>query len=354
MGISLELGSSRMGAKLVWGDSSNPQMNSHMYVSGTSGMGKSTFLEHCIMQLPQQGVRVVVFDYAGEFQAHLKDKSDVSKVAYECYDVRSQVGVDLFPHVRDSQETAESSYEASARIMEMITRTYSLRGRTQRIHLMNALSDYMDSGGEYLTIHEFVDRLRQDEKQISKMPSAYAALQNLSVLLQSRPACFHWNLTEPGITLISFKSIRSSVNAQAFATQFLLSELWTMKIRPAQESSPVVLVLDEAQRLDLSRDSVCDLILREGRKYRLFGWFASQWIDDDYALSTLNQAGLKVYFNPGINNVNALANKMSHSGVKSKDCARMINSLKVGQFIYLDAEGRPVVCVVPKEETWCD
>ena len=64
MSISIRLGRSRRGTELVW----DGTPNAHLYASGQSGRGKSFFLKHCIAQLPQQGVRCIVFDYSGDFQ----------------------------------------------------------------------------------------------------------------------------------------------------------------------------------------------------------------------------------------------------------------------------------------------
>ena len=44
MDFTLYLGASRMGTELTWSGASN----SHLYVSGQSGRGKSFFLKHCI------------------------------------------------------------------------------------------------------------------------------------------------------------------------------------------------------------------------------------------------------------------------------------------------------------------
>lgn len=44
MDFTLYLGTSRMGAELTWSGASN----SHLFVSGQSGTGKSCFLKHCI------------------------------------------------------------------------------------------------------------------------------------------------------------------------------------------------------------------------------------------------------------------------------------------------------------------
>ena len=77
MDFSIRLGRTRTGTELIWSRASN----SHIYVSGQSGRGKSFFLKHCIAQLPNQGVRRIIFDYAGDLHEFA--------VPYDCVDVRT-------------------------------------------------------------------------------------------------------------------------------------------------------------------------------------------------------------------------------------------------------------------------
>lgn len=84
MDFTLYLGASRMGTELTWSGASN----SHLYISGQSGRGKSFFLKHCIVQLPRQGVRCIVFDYGGDLHPY--------DIPCNTMDVRAQVGVNPF------------------------------------------------------------------------------------------------------------------------------------------------------------------------------------------------------------------------------------------------------------------
>ena len=341
MSIKIALGCSRLGSELVWDDASN----SHIYISGQSGQGKSYFLKHCIAQLPQQGVHCIVFDYSGDFQNASDWASQLFRTACKCLDVRTQVEIDPFRHLMINESYKECNYDTAGRIAEAITTTYQIRGTLQQIGLRNLLREHLDSGKAKSGFPGLLHRAKQDQKLARVLGPSLMRLEDLCHLLP-HSGTFDWGLDEPGITILSFDSL-PNVSAQTIMAQFLLFDIWSEKIRAAHTICPVVVVLDECQRFPFTKNSISNHILREGRKYQLSGWFASQWVEDKSAIQALNQAALQAYFFPGNEQVRALVKRIGCNANSTDDCEKLIRGLHIGEFIYIDRYGHPVVACVP-------
>lgn len=344
MSISIGLGRSRLGTELVW----DGTPNAHLYASGQSGRGKSFFLKHCIAQLPQQGVRCIVFDYSGDFQQNASGwASQRLRAPCKCLDVRKQVEIDPFRRLSINGTHAECNYDTAGRIAEAVTTTYQIRGTLQQTSLRNALKEYLDSGNTQSGFSGLLGQVRQDRGLSRAMGPSLMRLEDLSHLLP-HVGKFDWGFDEPGITILCFDSL-PNVSAQTIMAQFLLFDLWSEKTSTARTGCPVVVVLDECQRLTFNESSIINRILREGRKYQLSGWFASQWMEDKAAIEALNQAALQACFFPGNEQVRALARRIGRNVNSAGNCEKLIRSLRVGEFIYIDKYGRPVVACVPND-----
>lgn len=283
MDFTLCLGKSRMGTKLIWSGASN----SHLYVSGQSGRGKSCFLKHCITQLPQQGVHCFVFDYAGDLQ-HLG-------VPCDSLDVRTQVGIDPFRPLPIGVNSMEQPYDTAVRVAETVLSVGSIRGSLQQVCLRNVLKDYITQGSTRSGFSGLIAKIQCNPELAQTMAPTLLRLQDLDNLLPPVSQTVSWALEKPGITVLRFDTL-PNISAQTLMTQFLLFDLWAEKLSRSETSCPVVVVLDECQRFCFTENSIFMRILREGRKYHFSGWFASQWISDKGTVEALDQAALKAFF----------------------------------------------------------
>ena len=152
-------GRSRRGTELVW----DGTPNAHLYASGQSGRGKSFFLKHCIAQLPQQGVRCIVFDYSGDFQQNASGwPHSASGRPVNAWMCGTKVAIDPFRRLSVSGSHTECSYDTAGRIAEAVTTAYQIRGTLQQTSLRNALKEYLDSGNTQSGFSGLLDRVRQD------------------------------------------------------------------------------------------------------------------------------------------------------------------------------------------------
>ena len=335
MDFTIYLGTSRMGRELTWSGASN----SHLSVSGQSGRGKSYFLKHCIVQLPRQGVCCFVFDYAGDLQ-HLG-------VPCDSLDVRAQAGIDPFRPLLLGQNCWERPYDTAARVAETVLSIGGMRGGLQQAGLRNILKAYIESGATNSGFSGLITQIQSDLELARAMAPTLLRLQDLANLLPPVSKAVPWNLEQPGITVLRFDRF-PNISAQAIITQFLLFDLWSEKLSMSENSCPVVVVLDECQRFRFTEDGIFTRILREGRKYHFSGWFASQWISNKGTVEALNQAALQAHFYPGTDRVDALAKRLAPNRHSVQVYRKLIKGLGIGEFLYVDRQGSPVVSCVPK------
>lgn len=178
------------------------------------------------------------------------------------------------------------------------------------------------------------------------MEPALIRLKDLARFFPCSKEDYDWKLTQPGITILRFDTIPDRAT-QALITELLLADLWAQKIQ-APETCPIVVLLDECQRFSFQETSMLVRILREGRKYHINGWFASQWINDKNATQALEQAALRAYFYPGDRNVRSLAKVLCPNISQAKQYEGLIHQLGVGQFLYVNQDGHTLLNCVPK------
>jgi hypothetical protein len=94
--------------------------------------------------------------------------------------------------------------------------------------------------------------------------------------------------------------------------------------------------MDEAQNLSHQENTPSGMILTEGRKFGVSGWYATQFMKpqlDDAEIQRLQQAGQKLYFCPPDEGVMTVAKNVDISSQGSKDWAEKLKKLKKGECV---------------------
>lgn len=117
-----------------------------------------------------------------------------------------------------------------------------------------------------------------------------------------------WQYT-PGVSVIDFSKVPSE-QQQSLLVELILHDSWSRRLRQ-DAAIPVIVVLDECQKFSFGPNNATTQLLRQGRKYKMSGWFASQWITNKEAINALDQAALRAYFRPESSNLHALARRLS-------------------------------------------
>lgn len=332
MGFDLFLGKTLSSTPIILRNPENP----HISISGRSGCGKSFFLKNLLHQAVRQGTCCIVFDYTGDFGEYVPPNDIPTKRT----DVTSSAFT-LNPLVSVSDQSAD------VRAQQLLSHLHSVfrMGPRATAALRNAAQEYLD-GSSKPTLGGLLAFIAEDSPSTG-LVAATEPLQLLATLFHSGDTPISLDLTQPDLTILDFNSVVDR-ELRKLGVELILQAIWDQRTSKHLSGSPgLVLVLDEAQNLDWGQNGMAIRILREGRKYGIGGWFASQWIDNKTAIAALGQAALQAHFRPNDQNARQLARLVCPTG--GADLARyqgLIRSLQRGQFIWDKDDGKVIKIIV--------
>ena len=221
MDFTLSVGCSREGAPLKWDDASN----SHVYLSGQSGRGKSYLLRRLIAQLPGQGVRCIVFDCSGDY----RQSSTLDTVHWETVNVR-EFAAQLSPFRRLplSTQYKEEIEDVAARLSGVIIDAYRIKGNAQPVYLRDAAAEYLRTARTSPSFSNFAEWICMEQGRARKMEATIARLRDLGRFFPGSGHGVDWKLREPGIKVLQFDTILDRA-VQTVITEVLLADLWGEK-----------------------------------------------------------------------------------------------------------------------------
>ena len=327
--------------------------NGHAFISGQSGSGKSYFLRGLVLQLLHQGkVRVIILDASHDLAGGLPASPGIPQNYLDriaIIDVKSDTFT-LNP-LRPQPQGAgsdEGSYEAACRMTETLRTVCRMRPELAT-YVTNSLADYLDLNDGAGSVPGFLEFTRNylDKDERKRIGLAIERLRNFSRAVHCGEGNFEWKLDTPGVTVIDFSRVPTE-QEQCLLVELSLGDIWGQRLRKQDSNVPTVIVLDECQKFKFGPSSFTTKLLREGRKYRMSAWLASQWVSDKEALAALEQAALRAYFRPEPSNVHALAQRLAAGDRElTKTYESHLGRLKRGQFLYHDQNGRPIIANVP-------
>lgn len=325
MNYQITLGYPRLGSPITW----EGVPNFHAYLSGSSGQGKTFLLRSMASQVPALGGRCIIFDYSGDFLSPIPQQSwppPDTKIV----NIRSDK-VNINPFLPQNEE--ETTDEIAERVVGILSSGTRL-GEVQWAYLFDTILTGMESDS-FENIPDLVEQIEEDAEDKNQVAQRLLyKMRRLSKLLPRCDCEFDWKLETPGITIVDLTSIQDP-STLAILAELLLWTICNLRMRGGpRDASPLVLLLDECQRLRFRSGDTTVRILREGRKFGIWGWFSTQWMHNKEAAAALGQAALRVYFRPEDENLHKVAIAFSH-GVKDKVSLyeKQLASLKRGQFM---------------------
>ena len=219
-------------------------------------------------------------------------------------------------------------------------------GARASLSLQRATLEYLE-GAAHPSLRGLADFAGQREKPSAGLAAALEPLDLLAALVRCGGEPISLDLSAPGITVVGFGQI---VNAKvrSLLVELILGTIWTQRTSRSDWPRPLILLLDECQNLGWAQDGMAVRILREGRKYGLAGWFATQYTTSKAAQAALRQAALQVRFRPDDQDVLKLARSLSSSsGRLADEWVRVIRALRVGQFLLSRGTGGCLIVTVP-------
>lgn len=259
MDYQIHLGNLSLGTPLLW--RGNP--NFHAYITGASGQGKTFLMRKMAKQIPEQNGRCIIFDFSGDFVREFPAQNwPISGT--EVIDLRSGK-YQLNPFLPQSED--ETIDDITDRLMDMFS-TGLRMGPSQ----WALLSDIIDEGLHSQKLHgmDYIVYYLQ-ELGCSPALTLLPKMKTLKRLLPCGNERIDWKADTPGITIIDLSKIKDSM-ARIILSEMLMSSICSLRMNgEPRDATPLVLLFDECQHLRFREYDHAIKILRESRKYGVWG-----------------------------------------------------------------------------------
>ena len=328
--------------KFYWEFGHKQLNNRHLLINGNSGSGKTYCIQTLLMEASQQGVSSAVFDFTGGFTPKKLEPGFVTQVGGKIRQriVRAEK-IPINPFKRQEVDLGdgifipENDVDIAGRIAETIASVYSM-GDQQKSAVytasLNGLREYKES----MNFSHLAEELES-------IGSSYAktALSRIQQFIDIDPFVigedFDWSdIHNSDGQVFIFQFVGYGRDVQVMLTELLLWDLWSYAVKNGGESHPFIYVIDEAQNLSHSAKSPSGMILTEGRKYGLSGWYATQFMKpqlDDDEIQRLQQADQKLYFCPPGEGVMTIAKNIDITSQGTKEWAERLQKLNKGECV---------------------
>lgn len=328
--ITVELGTDVAGQAVSWEISTKG--SPHAFVLGITGQGKSVTTRHVISTFSEQGLPSLVIDVHGDMAAN-------PPVGASVLDVRSD-GLGFSPFYLNSHTAADIS-ENAFEIAEIFAYVCEL-GEMQLANVFKAIKEvYIATGwingekGERLPkIEEFAEAVERVEKGARgrNARERLLPLTDFGLFLPSSMP-FEPRGTGGGGLVVDLHRFKLEQVIRA-ATALILRKVYReMFLWPQDSTLKLAIVLDEAHRI--AKDPTLPKLLKEGRKYGVACFVASQSISD-FDDDVKNNSGTKIVFRTNFPESKDVAGLIR--GGEKVDFAKQIEQLRVGEAFVSTAE----------------
>ncbi|PZX04585.1 DNA phosphorothioation-dependent restriction protein DptH [Psychrobacillus insolitus] len=295
--------------------------NRHIVVGGRSGEGKTYFIQSLIKQMAEQGQSVLIIDYSASYTRNKLDANLLAELGDKVverivYDEKLPINPLRQRKFKTELDTfrLEQPYQVAGRVKEVFERIFEF-GPQQSSAIYAAIRDGIETYGQSFNLKKLLLQLRESEDLTTA--TLATIINKLQQFIDIDPfdydESFSWSqyFEKPGqITIIQFAGFDQD-NIKKLMTELLLWDLWYYAQR-GDEQHPLPIVLDEAQNLSFKSGSPSDKILREGRKFGISAWFATQSFNTFKAdeLSALENAPTSVFFRPVDSDLKIVSSKL--------------------------------------------
>ncbi|WP_036833811.1 DNA phosphorothioation-dependent restriction protein DptH [Pontibacillus litoralis] len=329
--------------QVYWEYGHSDLANRHILISGKSGQGKTYFIQSMLMELAQQGISSIIFDYTDGFKKsqlenQFKDHLGTDLINY-------LVAMDKFPinpFKRNQKEIDEGIYmtedysDVAERTKSVFSAIYRDLGHQQLNAIYQATIRGLKKYEEQMNLEVLREELQEDGSGPAK-----TALAQISLLIDKNPfdhtQANDWSKLgdqKGKVHIVQMTTYTRDV--QLMITEFILWDIWHYKVQHGDKSLPFPVILDEAQNLDHSDKSPSSKILTEGRKFGWSGWYATQFLKGQLTsdeISRLQNASQKIFFQPPENEISSIAAMLGHDASARKEWEKKLSSLKKGQCV---------------------
>lgn len=304
-------------------------INGHAILTGMSGMGKTYALTRLLEEAAKNKKRILILDYSGSFSVfELEDK----KFKIEGTIERVVVGRDkvVFPILDLVSDDVRHRFLA-----DILNDIAEITGRVEKKMLSKELASIADQniisfGDIEKVIEKAIESYYSDERMdmSNKMEKIYTKLGPIFdyANIEFCTALPEDNIS-PTVRIVEMDELPDE--CKRMIAKLYMACIWQQVKR--RHSSVDVLVLDELQNLRVKENTAFASLLREGRKYNLSVYMASQYYPRELA-ELLEQASHRIVFRPVNSEVKNMAKVLFGDEYQKK--ISIIRNLKKGQAIY--------------------
>ena len=296
----------RRGGKIMIGRTKNNERisidseesyNNSILISGKSGTGKSTFLRGYIESRDMESGIIVIPDFTGDWKNRIQKQANI----VNCRKAGLPVQVLKRQRIDDDLET---DYELAARITSIFSVVLRL-GRLQSTLLQEAIQSEIERSD----VISWSGVLKYHESK--------AKTENLCLKIQwiAESGIFENMNSDMRLSGINiFDLSRLSMEIRNICMEFFLWWLFDYVVTRT-EKTPVIIVLDEFQRMNFKEDSPLFRLLTEGRKYGVELLLATQTVSifKKEQKAILEQVGTRLYFQPSESEISAIVKQFPAS-----------------------------------------
>ncbi len=340
--IRVLLGKDKRNMPVYWEFGHNKLANRHILITGTSGQGKTYAIQAMILELAEQNISSVVFDYTDgflpgklepEFEKKLEGKitqevAIVNRIPVNPFRLQ-QIDIPPFGSV------PEKSTTVAGRISDILKHVYSF-GDQQAASIYTACKQGIDQYGTGMDFAKLRNLLQETgSAQAKSVLSKMAQFFDMDLFDSARE--FNWKDVTQGdgkVTIIQLTGLDREL--QTVVTEIMMWDAWYSLTKFGNKNLPFVVVLDEAQNLSFKEKSPAEKILREGRKYGWSAWFATQFLKgalDSGEISNLQQAAERLYFKPTGEEMSYIADQIADNKSETAEWQNVIKGIQKGQCV---------------------
>lgn len=233
MQLTLDLGKTMSGQRVAFQNGDNP----HIYATGHSGSGKSSFLRKMVGQAVRQDMLCVVFDYTGDFRGCMS----LEGIPIERVDVTS-TAFTMNPLVSVDGQSPDMCAQ------QLLCQLHSIfrMGSRATMALRSVAKKYLIQKG-VPTVNGLLEYASGLKKSGTGLAAALDPLTLLASQIHSGDTPISLDLSSPKLVVLDFGQI-IDVDLKKFVIELILQAIWTQRtIEPFSCEPPLVLVMDEAQ-----------------------------------------------------------------------------------------------------------
>ena len=371
--VRILLGKEQRTNKDIYWEYGHPKLeNRHLLITGTSGVGKTYFMQCLLLELANNNISTLIFDYTDGFKKSqlnddFKDAMDGKIVQFNV----QREGFPINPFKKNLKEYDEDEYDLESdidvaeRIAGIFYAVYKKNGigDQQKNAIYKATVSGLQKYGDKMSL----DYLRSELESLDK-GSAKTVLSKIDPLIDRKPFAtenlFDWEELRRAAGKVFIVQLTGfNRDTQVLLTEFILWDIWSYNLSHGSVEAPFPVILDEAQNLDQSETSPSARILTEGRKFGWSGLFATQTLQNPItkdAITRFQNASQKVHFLPPEGDNKNIASFLSPESDEQKTWATKLSKLAKGQCVVvgsnrqldgtLGSKSKHVIDVTPLNE----